>query len=77
MTPQGFHQVRASMSARMAIIQGHEEECRALLAAAQANVNSALQLQCTAAEDLELLRQENLFLQHIIDKLLPDTSDSP
>ena len=64
------------MSARMAIIQGHEEECRALLAAAQANVNSALQLQCTAAEDLELLRQENLFLQHIIDKLLPDSSES-
>ena len=77
MTAQGFCQVHTSMAVRMVIVQGHEEESRMLLATTQANLNSALQLQCTAAEDLELLCQENLFLQHIINKLLPDSSDSP
>ena len=65
------------MAARMAIVHGHEEESRALLAAAQANITSALQLQCVAVEDLELLRQENLLLDHIIDKLVPDSPESP
>ena len=77
MTAQGLRQVQSSMIARMAIIRGHEEESCALLAVAQVNLNSTLQLQCVAAEDLELLCQENLFLQHIIAKLLPDSSDSP
>ena len=77
MTHEGFHQVRSSMAARMAIVHGHEEESCALLATAQANITSTLQLQCIAAEDLELLCQENLLLDHIIDKLIPDSPESP
>ena len=73
MTCDGLHQVRSSMAAKMAIVYGHEEESRTLLAAAQANLNSALQLQCAAAEDLELLHQKNLLLQHIIYMLFPDS----
>ena len=77
MTAQGFCQVHTLMAARMAIVRGHKEESHTLLAAAQANLNSALQLRCVATKDLELLRQENLFLQYIINKLLPDSLDSP
>ena len=77
MTADGFRQVRASMTARMDLIRAQEKESRALLAAAQYNVSNALQLQCSAAEELELLRRESDLMQRIIDQLLPDSPTSP
>ena len=77
MTAEGFRQVHASMSSRLDLICAQEKESLALLAATQYNVSNALQLQCSTAEELKLLRRENDLLQRIINQLLPDSPASP
>ena len=66
-TRDGYLQVQVSINARMALIRAQEKKSRALLAAAQQNLISALQLQCANAEDLELVRLENCLLKRMFD----------
>ena len=76
-TRDGYLQVQASISARLALVRAQEKESRALLTAAQQNLVSALQLQCANAEDLELVRLENRLLKRIFEQLVPYSPASP
>ena len=75
-TRDGYLQVQASITSRMALIHAQEKESRALLVAAQQNLISTLQLQCANAEDLELVHQENRLLKRIFEQLLSAPSSS-
>ena len=76
-TRDGYLQVQASIHARLALVRAQEKESRALLAAAQQNLVSALQLQCANAEDLELVCLENCLLKRIFEQLVPYSPASP